>query len=188
VITVGIDEVGRGSLAGPLVVGAVILAKKITGLKDSKLLSRIQRERLDITIRREAAAFGLGWVSHDEIDELGLTGAVRLAMERALAEINENYDEVVIDGNYNFLAGNPKCRTLIRADQLVPAVSAASIIAKVARDNFMIALADNYKNYGFESHVGYCTRAHLLALSKFGPCEIHRKSFMPVKLLQEQLL
>ncbi|MGH7239593.1 MAG: ribonuclease HII [Candidatus Saccharimonadales bacterium] len=187
-IIVGIDEVGRGSLAGPLVAGAVVLDRPIRGLKDSKLLTRNQREKLDKTIRVKALALGLGWVGPSELDEIGLTAACRLAMSRALKQIICSYDEIIIDGNYNFLSSEPRVRTLIKADQLIPAVSAASIIAKVARDNFMIELASQYENYGFEKHAGYCTKAHLLALNEFGPCAIHRKSFMPVKLLQEQLL
>ncbi len=180
---VGCDEVGRGCLAGPLVVGAVILAKTIEGLKDSKLLTRLQREKLDKVIRAEALAFGLGWVSASEIDELGLTSAVRLAMQRALAEIANDYDEIIIDGNYNYLANNPLARTMVKADQLVPAVSAASIIAKVARDDYMASLAVKYQHYGFDKHVGYGTKAHLLALAEFGASDIHRKSFSPIREL-----
>lgn len=187
-ITVGIDEVGRGCLAGPLVAGAVVLAGPISGLKDSKLLTRLARERLDEIIRASALAFGLGWVSAVEIDKLGLTSAVALAMQRALAEIAIDYDEIIIDGNYNFLASNPLASTLVRADNLIPAVSAASIIAKVARDNYMIELADSYRDYGFEHHVGYGTKAHLLALAKFGASYIHRRSFAPVKALAEPLV
>jgi ribonuclease HII len=191
-ITVGIDEVGRGSLAGPLVAGAVILDKKITGLKDSKLLSKIQREKLDKIIRTEALALGLGWASASEIDALGLTASVALAMRRALAEIKCGYDEIIIDGNYNFLQGgtseNKKCviNTLVKADSLVPAVSAASVVAKVARDNYMIDLAKKYEGYGFEKHVGYCTKLHLKALKALGPSEVHRFSYEPVKLLMSQ--
>lgn len=180
-VTVGVDEVGRGCWAGPLVVGAVVLERPIDGLKDSKLLSRSRREKLDKIIRLEARAFGLGWVSPAEIDELGLTRAMTLAIRRALEQIKLDYDEIIIDGKYNFLTDNVKAKTMIKADQLVPAVSAASIIAKVARDNFMIELADKYKNYGFDSHVGYGTAIHRVALAEFGPCELHRLSFRPIK-------
>src|SRR5687767_6535216 len=113
---VGIDEVGRGCWAGPLVAGAVVLRARISGLKDSKKLSRQQRERLDIIIRKRALAIGLGWVTPQEVDALGLTGAVRLAMERAMAEIQVPYDEIIIDGNYNFLKSNSKSRCLVKAD------------------------------------------------------------------------
>lgn len=178
---VGIDEVGRGCLAGPLVAGAVALAEPISGLKDSKLLTRASREKLDKIIRASALAVGLGWASASEIDELGLTSACSLAMSRALAEIDCEYDEIIIDGNYNFLACEPKARCLIKADQLAPAASAASIIAKVARDNFMRELASEYPDYGFEAHVGYGTKAHLLAIAEFGASDIHRRSFAPIK-------
>lgn len=184
-ITVGVDEVGRGCLAGPLVVGAVVLARPIDGLKDSKLLSKIAREKLDKIIRKEALAYALGWTSPAEIDELGLTAAESLAIRRALVEIEQDYDEIVIDGNYNFLHDNPRARALIGADKLIFAVSAASIIAKVARDNYMHELAASYKGYGFETHVGYGTKAHLLALEQLGACEVHRRSFAPVARLAE---
>ena len=133
-ITVGIDEVGRGCWAGPLVAGAVALAKPIDGLKDSKKLSKTQREKLAIIIEEEALAFGLGWVDAATIDEVGLTEAHRLAMADALGQIIIDYDEVIIDGHLNYLADLPKTSSLIKADDSVPAVSAASIIAKVARD------------------------------------------------------
>src|SRR5262245_53615285 len=134
---VGIDEVGRGCWAGPVVAGAVLLDAPIAGLKDSKKLSVKQREKLDAEIRVSAVAFGLGWVPAEEIDKLGLTEAVRLAMRLALAVINQPYKQIIIDGDYNFFAGDPKSSALIGADNSVPAVSAASIIAKVARDRYM---------------------------------------------------
>src|SRR5438270_580180 len=124
-IIVGIDEVGRGSLAGPLVAGAVILEKPIEGLKDSKLLTRAQREKISAQIHIQALALGIGWVQHAEIDELGLTAATRLAMQRALSEIRHVCDEIIIDGNYNFLKSYPAAKTIIKADSSVPAVSAA---------------------------------------------------------------
>src|SRR6202042_57460 len=123
-ILVGIDEVGRGCWAGPLVAGAVILREPIPGLKDSKLLSKIQRERLAAEIKLQAVAIGLGWVDAATIDSGGLTEAVRLAMQRALDAISADYDEVIIDGNYNFLAATAKTRALIKADASVPSVSA----------------------------------------------------------------
>ncbi|HEY5667783.1 MAG TPA: ribonuclease HII, partial [Candidatus Saccharimonadales bacterium] len=135
-MVLGVDEVGRGCLAGPVVAGAVLLGKTIPGLADSKKLTRLQREKLDVVIRRRAKTFGIGWVSPQELDELGLTAAVRLAMQRAVAEINVPYDKLVIDGNYNFLPDMPGSQCIVKADALVPAVSAASIIAKVARDAY----------------------------------------------------
>lgn len=189
---VGIDEVGRGPWAGPMVVGAVVLDTPIDGLRDSKKLSKLRREQLDKIIRAEAAGVGLGWVSAAEIDAHGLTWAQTEGMLRALAEINCQYDHIVIDGKINYLDKNHMVNTMvnhmdnmrveviIRADDSVPAVSAASIIAKVARDNFMAKMALKYPNYGFEKHVGYGTAAHRAALAEFGPCALHRLSFRPL--------
>ncbi len=177
---VGIDEVGRGSWAGPLVAGAVLLKKPIPGLADSKQLNRLQREQLDVAIRK-VAAVGLGWVAPVEVDELGLTEAVRLAMQRALSEISQPYTEIIIDGNYNFLENNPRAHALVKADASVPAVSAASIVAKVARDNWMREAAKQYAVYGFEKHVGYGTKLHKEMLHLHGVCELHRRSYAPVR-------
>ncbi len=179
---VGIDEVGRGCWAGPLVAGAVLLDKPIKGLKDSKKLTKLQRERLNEIILEKAVAVGLGWVSSVEVDTLGLTEAVRLAMRRALAEITMPYEQIIIDGNYNFLADNPKAEKLIKADDLIPAVSAASIVAKVARDRYMAALAGDYEKYEFKRHVGYGTALHKRLLAEHGASDIHRRSFKPVWL------
>jgi len=180
---VGIDEVGRGCWAGPVVAGAVLLPEPntIPGLKDSKKLSKKQREKLDAEIRVGAASYGIGWVSAEELDEIGLTAAVGLAMHRALEQVRGNYSKIVVDGNYNYLADNPQAETLVGADNLVPAVSAASIIAKVARDRFMADAAVQYPGYGFEAHVGYGTAAHLLALKQQGLCILHRRSFKPIQ-------
>jgi ribonuclease HII len=178
---VGIDEVGRGCLAGPLVAGAVVLEKPLRGLRDSKKLSRLQRETLDLKIRAKALAIGIGWVPPRELDVVGLTQAVRLAMERAIAAVTVPYERIIIDGNYNFLAGFPQSETLVRADDVVPAVSAASIVAKVARDHFMYEAAAQYPGYGFDSHVGYGTVGHITALQNLGICELHRRSFRPVQ-------
>ena len=183
---VGIDEVGRGCWAGPVVAAAVVLEKPIVGLKDSKKLSKQQRSRLAAIIRQEALAIGLGWVPPAEVDEFGLTAAVRLAMQRALASIQIPYQRVIIDGNFNFLAGNPKVETLIRADDLVPEVSAASIIAKVTRDEYMAALGARYAKYQFEKHVGYGTVLHRQLLTAYGVSDLHRRSFKPVWLLANE--
>ncbi len=182
-ITVGIDEVGRGCWAGPLVAGAVILRAPITGLKDSKLLSKKQRERLSAQIQAEALAIGLGWVDAETIDRVGITTAVKWAMQAALQQIAVDHDEVVIDGHVNFLAENPKTHAVIKADTKVPAVSAASIIAKVARDNYMAEVAVNYPDYGFDRHVGYGTALHLERLKLHGISQLHRRSFKPVRAL-----
>jgi len=165
----------------------VLLRRPIRGLRDSKKLTKLQRERLDIIIRRQALAIGLGWVTSEELDAGGLTAAVRLAMQRALEAIALPFEEIIIDGNYNFLAHDPRARPVIRADDTVPAVSAASIVAKVARDNFMIAAAGTHPGYGFETHVGYGTPAHAAALQAQGVCALHRRSFMPVRQHLQQL-
>lgn len=182
-VIVGVDEVGRGCWAGPLVAGAVILYNPIAGLKDSKKLSKKQRKNLAAEIQLQAAAIGLGWVQPAEIDEIGLTAAVKLAMERALEQIDQNYEELIIDGNFNFFPDNPKAKAVIKADDSVPSVSAASIVAKVARDKYMYDLAGDYLNYQFAKHVGYGTALHLELLKKFGVSDLHRRSFKPVRAL-----
>jgi ribonuclease HII len=182
-IVVGIDEVGRGCWAGPVVAGAVILKRPIPGLKDSKLLSKKQREQLALIIEQEALAIGLGWVDAGKLDEIGLTAAVGLAMRQALEQISLDYDEVIIDGHFNFLVNNPKARAVIKADSSVPAASAASILAKVARDNYMAEIAAKYPQYGFDKHVGYGTALHLANLRLHGVTVLHRRSFKPVGAL-----
>jgi ribonuclease HII len=195
-IVVGVDEVGRGCLAGPVVAGAVLLKPGFNPRRlrkwrcdDSKLLTKKQREEADQQIRKIALAIGLGWASHDEIDAVGLTEAIRRAMLRALERISLGYDEIILDGNYNFLAANSKSRAIIKADATVPAVSAASIVAKVARDAFMQEQALVYEEYGFDSHVGYATPYHLGKIKLHGPSPIHRLSFSPFTApLQQSLL
>lgn len=176
---VGIDEVGRGAWAGPLVVGAVLLGgAAIDGLTDSKLLTRQQREELDLEIRRQALAIGLGWVSAPHVDELGLTAALRLASSRALMYIRHNYKEIIIDGNVSFV-DDPRVTLMKKADLLVPSVSAASIVAKVARDNYMRHLSKVFPHYKFHSHVGYGTAAHRDAVHIHGLTPLHRRSWAP---------
>lgn len=183
-ITVGIDEVGRGCWAGPLVAGAVILHKQIPALKDSKKLSKLQRETLDFVIRNSGASIGLGWVTPEEIDTLGLTASVGLAMQRALEKLSDVYDEIIIDGNINYFPENIRARAVIKADDTVPSVSAASIVAKVARDNWMTTEATQlYPMYEFEHHVGYGTKKHIELLQIHGISPIHRKSYKPIKAL-----
>ncbi len=179
---VGIDEVGRGCLAGPLVAAAVLLRTPVKGLTDSKLLTRKQREILAGRIS-EWAVIGLGWVSAQEVDAIGMTAAVSKAMRTAIGQITMNYDEVIIDGNFNYLPDLPMSRTLVKADLLVPAVSAASIIAKVARDDYMREMALLFPSYYFEKHVGYGTRLHMEMLRQFGICELHRQSFKLIRAL-----
>ncbi|MDB5184591.1 MAG: Ribonuclease [Candidatus Saccharibacteria bacterium] len=191
---IGIDEVGRGCWAGPLVAAAVALpdvndsnASLLAALRDSKMLSRAQRTKLAAEIRQHAVAIGIGWVSAARIDFYGLTAAVRMAMEEALNASGQTSAEVVIDGNFNFLqhldGGGYKISTLIKADATVPAVSAASIIAKVARDEHMSLASRAFPEYGFEKHVGYGTALHRAALAEHGICELHRLSVKPVKAL-----
>lgn len=184
---IGVDEVGRGCLAGPVAAGAVVLDKHIRGLKDSKLLTRDQREKFDVRIRERALGYGVGWASVEEINQFGMTQAVRLAMHRAVDEVLKTFtaiEQLIIDGNYNYFSDHSLAalsKTIIKADQTVPAVSAASIIAKVARDLHMIGLAAKYPGFGFESHVGYATPAHRRALRQLGATNIHRVNFRQVK-------
>lgn len=171
-------------MAGPVAAGAVLLAKPMRGLRDSKLLTKQTRERLDIRIRKTAVAVGIGWASHQEVDEFGMTRAVQLAMQRAVAEVApHSYERLIIDGNYNYLPELANVEAIVKADGSVPAVSAASIVAKVARDNYMAELAKDFPGYGFERHVGYGVKMHLAAIEKLGVCELHRRSFKPVQAL-----
>lgn len=181
-LVLGIDEVGRGSWAGPLVVGAVVLPTKIPeGLTDSKLLSRKQRDFIATDIKSCALFCKTGWVWPEEIDRTGLTEAISLAITRAI-EGCHNYEKIIIDGSYNFLPKNIKSICMVKADLSVPAVSAASIVAKVERDEYMRTQAVIYPNYGFENHVGYGTEKHRKSLAQHGITPIHRTSFKPVSL------
>lgn len=186
-MVVGIDEVGRGPWAGPLVFGAVVLGGvTIDGLTDSKKLTKKKREALDLLIRETAIAFGLGWVSAEELDEIGMSKACELACRRALEQITVPYSEIIIDGLVNFLKDTgkgPYVTTMKQADLLVPSVSAASILAKVARDSFMEEQDVLYPGYGFASHVGYGTKQHTDALKLLGVTPLHRKSFAPITAL-----
>lgn len=184
---VGIDEVGRGCWAGPLVAGAVLLGSDIPGLRDSKLTSVAERQRLSVVIHEQAVAVGLGWVWPDMIDRIGLTASVALAMRQALTAVACSYNKVIIDGSFNFLPDMPRTETLVKADATVPAVSAASIVAKVARDTYMaIVAAEQYPLYGFEKHVGYGTKLHRDMLAQHGVTPIHRCSYKPIKQILVQ--
>jgi ribonuclease HII len=182
-LSVGIDEVGRGSIAGPLVVGVVALRHNIMGLRDSKALTSIKRLALAQKIYKEATFFGLGWVSAAEIDHIGLTKAHTLASKRALTNSAlPSSTKFLLDGNFNYLPKDiSPVELIVNGDALVPAISAASIIAKVARDNFMYNLALFYPSYGFNRHVGYATAAHLKAIKECGISPYHRKTFEPIK-------
>ncbi|CAN5379217.1 hypothetical protein BH10PAT4_BH10PAT4_2220 [soil metagenome] len=181
----GIDEVGRGPWAGPLVVGAVVLGGvTIEGLTDSKKLSKKRREELDIIIKEQTNGVGLGWVSSQEIDQIGLSASLILATKRAVEQIHVPYHEIIIDGTINFLKDTSKgafVTTLKKADLLIPAVSAASIVAKVARDKYMVEQDALYPGYGFARHVGYGTAAHVKAIDELGVTPLHRLSFAPLE-------
>lgn len=202
-IILGIDEVGRGPWAGPLVVGAVVLGPDFSNpesstyptwqaLADSKKLTAKKRTQLSQTILKSAAATGIGWVSAAEIDQYGLSASLKLATRRAVKQIlatKTQFDLIIIDGTINFLSNTPladRVTTLKKADSLVKPVSAASIIAKVARDQYMTDLAATYPEYGFESHVGYGTLKHREVIQKYGICPEHRLSFRPIKEFSAQ--
>lgn len=182
-LVMGIDEVGRGCWAGPLVAGAVVLGRPIKGLKDSKQLTKLQRELLAEQIHARALAVGIGWVAPQDIDRLGVTASVRLAMQLAREQIALEVDEIILDGAFNFFSDDAHVRAIAKADASIPTVSAASIIAKVARDQFMTKIADIYPGYGFASHVGYGTSEHQRALKNLGICELHRRSYKPIQAM-----
>ena len=196
----GIDEVGRGPYAGPLVIGACILgdwqnsenAEWIEKLTDSKKLSAKRREELYVLIKEKALATATGWVSSAEIDEIGLSEALRLATRRAVEQIQKTkvpFSEIIIDGTMNFLVGTKLEKyvsTLKKGDFLVKEISAASILAKVERDKYMAELDAVYPEYGFGKHVGYGTAAHQKAMEEFGLTPEHRRSFRPVREIAEQ--
>ncbi len=184
----GIDEAGRGPLAGPVVAAAVILRprRRIEGVADSKALSAGERTRLDVVIRRDALCFGIGWADQAEIDALNILQATFLAMRRALLAMAVIPDHVLVDGNQlpnlNGLGKALTARAIIGGDATEPAISAASILAKTARDNFMDHMHTIYPVYSFSDHKGYATPDHQRLLALHGPCPLHRRSFAPVRL------
>lgn len=175
----GVDEAGRGPLAGPVCAAAVILPKhlEIPGLTDSKKLTDKKRRELFPLIQQQAVAYGIGLASQEEIDEINILQATFLAMERALSQLNVRPDMVLIDGNREREFGVP-VQTVIKGDSLSANIAAASILAKVTRDNLMMELALQYPQYGFEIHKGYGTKAHYEALRQYGASPIHRRSFL----------
>jgi len=184
----GVDEAGRGPLAGPVVVAAVILdpARPIRGLADSKVLSARRREQLASEIRGAALGFAICAVEADEIDRLNILGATLAGMSRVLAQLSIGPLFALIDGNR--LPADLPCaaRAVIRGDATEPAISAASILAKTERDRLMVELDLIYPGYDFSRHKGYPTREHLDALARIGACREHRRSFAPVRLAIEK--
>lgn len=179
ILMAGVDEVGRGPLAGAVVTAAVILKKLIDGLTDSKKLSPKQRNLLAIRIKEEALAFAYGRAEVEEIDQLNIHHATLLAMRRAVEALPIQPDNVVVDGAFTPQLNIP-CKAIVQGDSLIPEISAASILAKVLRDEEMVALDKIYPGYGFAEHKGYATPVHKEALMRLGPCKIHRRSYSPV--------
>ena len=178
----GVDEAGRGPLAGPVFAACVILdpRRPIRGLADSKLLAPERREVLALRIRERALAFGVASASVGEIDRLNILQATMLAMRRAVEALSLAPGEVVVDGNRCPALAFPT-RAVIRGDATVRVISAASILAKTARDAYMVELHALHPEYGFHQHKGYGTPEHLDALRRFGACEFHRRTFAPVR-------
>jgi ribonuclease HII len=190
ILICGVDEAGRGPIAGPVYAAAVILdpARPIFGLKDSKKLSAARREVLAEAIKTNALAWAIAAADEAEIDRLNILHASMLAMRRAVLALVPAAEAALIDGNRCPELPIP-ARAIVKGDALEPAISAASILAKTERDKVLHALAVKYPEYGFDRHAGYPTPAHLAALERYGPCPAHRKTFGPVqRILQKQLI
>ncbi len=175
----GVDEAGRGPLAGPVCAAAVILPKGliIDGVNDSKKLTEKKREKLFDIIKQEAVSFSVAWASVEEIEQLNILNAAMLAMKRAVEGLDVKADFAIIDGNKEPYLDIP-CVAVIGGDALSESVAAASILAKVSRDRLMLELSEKYPQYHFEKHKGYGTKLHREMLLEYGPCEIHRLSFL----------
>ncbi len=184
-IVCGVDEAGRGPLAGPVFAAAVILPQGllIEGIDDSKKLSEKNREALYIEIKSLALAFNVAFATEKEIDEVNILNATFFAMKRAVEGLSLRPDLVLIDGNREPALDLPT-KTIVKGDSLSMSIAAASILAKVERDRLMKKLSEKYPSYGFEKHKGYGTKLHLEAIKRYGPAEIHRKSFLK-KILGE---
>ena len=178
-IVCGVDEAGRGPLAGPVCAAAVILPRdlEIEGLNDSKKLSDKRRRALFEQITAQAVSYGIAFATEQEIDEINILQATFLAMRRAMEQLSVCPDIALIDGNRETDFGLP-VRTIVKGDSLSANIAAASILAKVTRDDFMLEQAKRYPEYGFDVHKGYGTRAHYAALREYGPCPIHRRTFL----------
>ncbi len=179
----GVDEVGRGPLAGPVVTAAVILSEPIEGVMDSKLLTPAKRKLLAIEIRARALCYAYGRAEVEEIDRLNIHHATLLAMKRAIEALPICPDKVLVDGLYTPKVSMP-CQAIVKGDGLFSEIGAASILAKVLRDEEMEQMDLIYPGYGFARHKGYGTAIHQAALKKLGPCAIHRRSFAPVALFE----
>lgn len=175
----GVDEAGRGPLAGPVCAAAVILPPhaEIPGLNDSKKLTDKRRRELYPIIKETALTYGLAFADHKEIDDINILQATYLAMERALAQLQIKPELTLIDGNRAKDFGIP-VQTVVKGDSLSASIAAASVLAKVTRDDWMLEMAEKYPNYGFAVHKGYGTKAHYQALAEHGPCPIHRMTFL----------
>lgn len=178
---VGVDEVGRGALAGPVTVGAVVLAPGVTidGARDSKALSHKQRIVLDLAIRSLALDVGIGDASASEIDQLGLTGALQRAAQRALDALKQPSRAILLDGRHDFLKARIATELVVKGDAASQSIAAASIVAKVHRDRLMTAHDATYPLYGFAGHKGYGAQTHREAIRRYGVCPLHRMSFAP---------
>ena len=178
-IVCGVDEAGRGPLAGPVCAAAVILPPhlQIPGLNDSKKLTDKRRRELMPVIKEQALAYGIAFATHEEIDQINILQATYLAMERALAQLNIKPDIALIDGNRAKDFGLP-VKTVVHGDSLSASIAAASVLAKVTRDDLMLTMAEEYPQYGFEIHKGYGTKAHYAALREHGASPIHRMTFL----------
>jgi ribonuclease HII len=186
-LTAGVDEAGRGPLAGPVVVSAVILnpQRRVNGLADSKVLTAERRETLAARIRERAIAFSVIVIDVEHIDRLNIFHATMLGMTRAVAELMPQPELALIDGNHAPKAIGCDKRAIVDGDALEAAISAASILAKVARDKIMCELDALHPGYGFAKHKGYSTPEHFAALERLGPCPHHRRSFMPVRRAEQ---
>jgi len=178
---VGIDEVGRGALAGPVTVAAVVLTPgvAIAGVNDSKTLTASRRDVLSATIYRDALAIGIGDASAAEIDAGGLTAALQLAAQRALAQLTIPVDAILLDGRHDFLRAAIPTQMIVKGDKASQSIAAASIVAKVHRDALMVVADARYPLYGFAGHKGYGSQAHRDAIGVHGVCLLHRRSFAP---------
>ncbi len=180
----GVDEAGRGPWAGPVSAGAVILDSRDVpeGLDDSKKLTHAARERLEIEIKARALAWGVGFASVEEIDQVNILKATGLAMRRAVEGLRIAAAFALVDGNYAFALPCP-IKTVVKGDALSCSIAAASILAKTARDRLMVEMDQAYPGYGFAAHKGYHAPTHVEALRRLGPCAIHRTSWAPIRLV-----